>query len=53
MGFDLGAIHAASDEQRTAIHGNLDGRTVGWLNRAAKTATESVKAVYSFAPRPR
>lgn len=36
MGFDLGAIHAVSDEQTTAIHGNLDGLTVGWLNRAAK-----------------
>ncbi|WP_205788981.1 hypothetical protein [Methylocystis rosea] len=47
MGFDLGAIHAASEEQTPAIRNDLDARPVDWLHGAAKVATESVKEDYA------
>jgi hypothetical protein len=47
MGFDLGAIHAASGEQTPAIRNDLDARPVNWLYDAAKVAAESVRVDYS------
>jgi hypothetical protein len=47
MGFDLGAIHAASGEQTPAIRNDLDARPVDWLYDAAKVAAESVRVDYS------
>ena len=47
MGFDLGAIHAASEEQTPAIRNDLDARPVDWLHGAAKVAAESVKEDYA------
>ena len=47
MGFDLGAIHAASEEQAPAIRSDLHARPVDWLHDAAKVAAESVKEDYA------
>ncbi|PWB90574.1 hypothetical protein C5688_10020 [Methylocystis sp. MitZ-2018] len=47
MGFDLGAIHAASEEQTPSIRSDLDARPVDWLHGAAKVAAESVKEDYA------
>jgi hypothetical protein len=47
MGFDLGAIHAASEVQTPSIRSDLDARPVDWLHGAAKVAAESVKEDYA------
>ena len=47
MGFELGAIHAAREEETPVIRNDLDARPVDWLHDAAKVAAESVREDYS------
>ncbi len=47
MGFDLGAIHAASGDQTQAIRSDFDARPADWLDRAAKAAAASVAEDYA------
>jgi len=43
MGFDLGAVHAATPDAREAIESNLEKQKKDWLHSAAKTAAKAVK----------
>ena len=43
MGFDLGAIHAASGDRTQAIRSDFDARPPDWLDRAARAAAASVQ----------
>jgi hypothetical protein len=47
MGFDLGAIHAASEARAPAIRKDLDARPDGWLYTAATTSVASVQRDYA------
>jgi hypothetical protein len=42
MGFDLGAVHAASRSRHPAVLRDLDARPADWLRGAAKVAAEAV-----------
>ncbi|MBR0840833.1 DUF2252 family protein [Bradyrhizobium liaoningense] len=43
MGFDLGAVHAATGGAKAKIERDLDGRKDGWLHGAAKVAAGDVR----------
>jgi hypothetical protein len=43
MGFDLGAIHAATNDAAVKIGRDLDSRDPDWLHAAAKTAAAAVE----------
>ncbi len=43
MGFDLGSIHAAGNGAASRIRKDLDARSDGWLNEAAKAAAAAVE----------
>jgi hypothetical protein len=47
MGFDLGAIHAASPDMAPRIAKDLASRPKGWLNTAAKSMAAAVKEDYA------
>jgi len=42
MGFELGAIHAASGSKRAAVLKDLDSRPADWLREATKAAVAAV-----------
>lgn len=43
MGFDLGAVHAASTAKQAALLRDLDSRPADWLRQAAKAAAVAVE----------
>lgn len=43
MGFDLGAIHAATTSKNAAVRKDFDSRPPDWLYEAAKTAAAAVE----------
>ena len=43
MGFDLGAIHAATKSKQAAVLKDLRSRPAGWLSEAAKVAAAAVQ----------
>ncbi|MGA7322935.1 MAG: hypothetical protein WBX25_00255 [Rhodomicrobium sp.] len=47
MGFDLGAVHAETEQQKLAILNDLDQRDQDWLHEAARSAAEWVTADYT------
>ena len=46
MGFDIGSIHAASEDKVLAIEGDLHRRAEGWLAVSAQKAAEWVSGDY-------
>jgi hypothetical protein len=46
MGFDLGSVHAATENSQAAVKADLDARDDGWLAGAAKKAVEWVSSDY-------
>jgi hypothetical protein len=47
MGFDLGAVHAETEQQKLAILNDLDQRDQDWLHEAARSAAKWVTADYA------
>jgi hypothetical protein len=47
MGFDIGAIHAAGSVDPATLRADLDARSSGWLQAAAKTAATEVEKDYA------
>ena len=47
MGFDIGAIHAAGSVDPATLRADLDARSSGWLQAAAKTAATEIEKDYA------